>query len=226
MFSLKSSLLLVAVFFLLGCQEGSRHTVNYLGNPPQNTQRKPFEQSHALNLAQKRAEALQKERELLEQKKELAKIEAQTKEKIAKIGMKKEIEVQKLKNDSQIKTASMQKEVKISEQMLKTKIAKEQNEMQKWWLLGIALALLIVLFFVYLMFKKRNEMQLQMAKERLEHERSLKEQELKVQMNMKLLETITSDKISPQHQERLILTFTGGSEQLEYKNEEQKTAED
>jgi len=189
-------LLFPFLLVLLGCQQGSNQTQPYLyGTTPANK---------TVNY-----------KESVSEKKELAQIDADTQQEIARINMQKEIEVQRLKNDverqkaeletnSSIQKAVIEKEVALSAQELSKNLHESQSAMQKWWLLGLLGALGIVLFFIYLMVQKRNAMQLRLQNEKLEHEKQLKEQEMRLNMAHKILDTLASGQVSQEQQERLL----------------------
>jgi hypothetical protein len=181
---------------LLGCQEGSKKTQPYIYGA--NTTKKIVPYNNTLDT-----------------KRELAQIEAKSHEEIARINMQKEIEVQRLKNDAvlhktQIETngsiqkAHLNKEVALSAQELSKELQESQSVMQKWWLLGALVSLIFILFFIYLMKQKRNALQLKLQNEKLEYEKQLKEQEMRMSMATKILDTLASGQISQEHQDRLL----------------------
>lgn len=129
--------------------------------------------------------------------------------------MRQELELQQLKNSAELEKArlehnatlyqaNLQQEVALSAQALSRELHQSQSEMQKWWIIAIIGALGIVLFFIYLIMRKRQEFIAKQQSEKLQHEKTLKEQEMRLQMAQKVLDTIASGKVSHDQQERLI----------------------
>jgi hypothetical protein len=188
--------LLILVGFL-GCQEGSQNSKPYLYGT-NTTTKKIVPYNNALDA-----------------KRELAQIEAKSHEEIARINMQKEIEVQRLKNDAELHKTQIQtdgtlqkahidKDVALSAQELSKALQESQSVMQKWWLIGALVGLVFILFFIYLMKQKRNALQLKLQNEKLEYERQLKEQEMRMNMATKILDTLASGQVSQEHQDRLL----------------------
>jgi large-conductance mechanosensitive channel len=189
-------LLFLAIFFLASCQESNNKTRPYLYGTT--NEHKTVRYNDAIT-----------------EKRELAQIDAKTKEEIARIDMQKAIEVQKLKSSAEVQKATLEqnssiekakinKEVALSEQALTKELHASDSSMQKWWLLAVIVGLIIVLFFIYLMVRKRHTLQMQLQNEKLEHEKQLKEQEMRMHMANKILDTLSSGKISQEQQNRLL----------------------
>ncbi len=144
-----------------------------------------------------------------------AKIDSTKEQEIAKINMQKEIEIQRLKNESIIREASIKKELEIQRSNLlkeveiaknetQKQMQKENSKMQYWWLFAIASLILVILLFIYLSVRRGRKDKLTIHHEQLEQELHLKEQEMKLKIAEKMLDTLASGNLSEKNEEILI----------------------
>ena len=138
---------------------------------------------------------------------ETAKIQAETQKEIALINKERDIEVQKLIAQSDVTRAGINKEVAIEEvQTKRTAIEKEHEHVTYLlWLIGGALVMLFGFLF-YHTGKNRKE-RLKVHEDELLYKLRLQEQEMKMKMAEKMLDSITSGKLSPEQENRLIETL-------------------
>lgn len=182
---MRYALLVWIIFFVSGCGEGTQRQQPYIMG--QNA-KGPYAAT-----TQAKSEKI-----------ETAKIEAESNEKIAKINMQRDIEVQKLKSSTDVTKATIEKEVAI-EEAGNRKIALENEHsfsITLLYIVGIAMVLLF-LFFLYYTGKNRKE-RLKKHEDELLFKLKSKEQELKVHMAEKMLDSIASGKLSPEQETRLI----------------------
>ncbi len=136
---------------------------------------------------------------------ELAKIEAKTKIEVEKIKADKDLKVAKLQTQTQkelgLKTAQTQVELK--------KIDAKTKEESSYILLLIALifgAILLFIFYLWYRHKKRvAEIEILLEKERLVHQKELKEREYQEQRLHKMIDLAAEGKLPPEIQKNLLL---------------------
>ena len=149
---------------------------------------------------------------------EKAKIEAQTKEKIAQIEKEKALGVQQIKSETDLSRAETDKEISIKElEAQKIAIEKEEEtkrlalEKEHEYRLGILALIGTALLALFGFLFYNNHKKRQHEKEEREHERELQlrmqEQELKMQMAKEMLGALASDRIPPEQKNRLIETI-------------------
>ena len=139
---------------------------------------------------------------------ELAKIEAKTKVEVEKIKAEKDLKVAKLQTQTQkelgIKTATTQVEMK--------KIDAKVKEKSSYILLIIAAIFGLILLFVFYMWykhkKRQIEIEVQLEKERLEHQKELKEREFQEQRLHKMIDLAADGKLPKQIEQELLLQIT------------------
>ena len=138
---------------------------------------------------------------------ETAKIQAEAQKEIALINKERDIEVQKLIAQSDVTRAGINKEVAIEEvQTKRTAIEKEHEHVTYLlWLIGGALVMLFGFLFYYT-GKNRKE-RLKVHEDELLYKLRLQEQEMKMKMAEKMLDSITSGNLSPEQENRLIETL-------------------
>lgn len=135
---------------------------------------------------------------------EAAKIQADTQKEIALINKERDIEVQKLISQTDITKAGINKEVAIEEVKTKKTALEKEHETSTYllWLIG-GVALLLFLFLFYHTSKNRKE-RLKRHEDELMAKLRMQEQELKMKMAEKMLDSIASGKLSPEQESRLI----------------------
>jgi uncharacterized protein YceK len=135
---------------------------------------------------------------------EAAKIEAEAQKEIARINKDRDIEVQKLISSTDVAKAGINKEVAIEEAAVKKSALEQEHDygIKVLWLIGVAL-LLLFLFLFYHTGKNRKE-RLKKHEDELMAKLRLQEQEMKMKMAEKMLDSITSGKLSTEQETRLI----------------------
>lgn len=157
-----------------------------------------------------------------------AKIDASKEQEIAKINMQKEIEVQRLKNEARLREAEIKKElekekskltkeVELAKNDTKKVLQQESNKMQSWWIMALIFLVFIVVIFTYLSIQKKRKDALKMHEEKLQHEAYLKEQEMKLKMAEKVLDTLASGNLSEENEQLLINSLQNTSETKQLK---------
>ena len=141
------------------------------------------------------------------EKVETAKIQAEAQKEIALINKERDIEVQKLISQTDVTKADINKEVAIEEVHTKKAAIENAHEQTTYlfWLLGAALILLFWFLFYYT-GKNRKE-RLKIHEDELLYKLRAQEQEMKMKMAEKMLESITSGRLSPEQENRLIETL-------------------
>ncbi|UFS62934.1 hypothetical protein LOH54_02135 [Sulfurimonas sp. HSL-3221] len=183
-------LALFPLLLLLGCGESNSRQQPYLmGQNPKG----PYATPQQLR---ERSEKI-----------ETAKIKADADKEIALINKARDIEVQKLISETDVAKAGITKEVAMEEaQTKKIAIEKEHEEATYFvWLIGAAL-LLLFWFLFYYTGKNRKE-RLKIHEDELLYKLRIQEQEMKMKMAEKMLDSITSGKLSPEQENRLIDTL-------------------
>jgi predicted transport protein len=137
----------------------------------------------------------------------LAKIEAQ--KDIAKINKDREIESLKLKNELE-KEKLIQQKLQAQALLLQTKELQEaQNalNLKLYIIIFIAIIILIASFFTYFYYKRRREDKLRAYNDNLDKYFRAKENEARVKIAEKILDTVASGNLSTEHESRLIEVF-------------------
>lgn len=145
------------------------------------------------------------------------------KEKLAKIEMQKEqLKLDHVKELERLAIGQKNAEAQLALDA-KLAAAKDRQEL-KLYLVGVlALLLLIIAFFVYYYYKKKREDKLRAYTDNLDKYFRAKENEARVEIAEKILDTISSGHLAPDHEARLIEVFhadTKDSRLLEEKNSE------
>jgi TolA-binding protein len=146
----------------------------------------------------------------------IAKIEAQSREEIARINREHDLEMQKLQQQTAREKISAEKEVALRQNEA------QQREADNGYTLGIAAIAAAALLFAAVLalsvyfLRKRREDRLKMHSDTLEQERSIKEKELQVRMAEKILDTLASGTLSKEEEARLIETFEKTNRGLPY----------
>ena len=144
----------------------------------------------------------QKDLAILESKKELALIE-KAKE-LEKIRMQAELEKQKILLEKEKQEALFGQEMKQQEQAY-------GMELKRYLSITLALFLFLVSFFVFYYFKKRREDKLRAYNDNLEKYFHHKENEARVKIAEKMLDTIGSGNLDKAQENQLISAFSGAA---------------
>ena len=149
-------------------------------------------------------------------------LDYQNKEKLAEIAMREklaqidqvkaleEIRLQKKLEKEQLLLAQKQK---LEQRRIDSELARAKNELRlKQTIIAMgALLMLIIAFFIYYYFKKRRENKLIAYKDNLEKYFRTKENESRVKIAEKILDTIASGKLAPEHEAKLIEVLNSDS---------------
>ena len=142
----------------------------------------------------------QKELAILESKKELAEIE-KTKE-LEKIRMQTELEKQKI-------ILQQEKEKAIFEQKILQKEQLNNMELKRYLMLIFGLLILIISFFTFYYFKKKREDKLLAYNDNLQKYFHQKENDARLKIAQKMLDTIALGTLDKQQENLLISAFSG-----------------
>jgi len=181
---LLGSLILI---ILAGCGEGNRQQPYLMGQEPKGP--------YAARI-QERSQAV-----------ETAKIKAETEKEIARINKERDIEVQKLISRTDETKAGLNKEVAIEEVKTKKAAIENEREYSSYLLLIVGAALVLLFFFLFYYTGKNRKERLKKHEDELLFKLRLQEQEMKMKMAEKMLDSITSGKLSPEQENRLIETL-------------------
>ncbi len=134
----------------------------------------------------------------IEMKKEIAKIE-QTKE-IEALKLKQELEKKKLENEKLLSQKRIEQNRELSE-------LENELRLKRYIIALVALLVAIISFFIYLYYKRKRENKLKAYNDNLDKYFRSKENEARVKIAEKILDTISSGKLSIEHEARLIEVF-------------------
>ena len=149
---------------------------------------------------QKLSAQTQKELAILESKKELATIEKE--KELAKIRMQTELEKQRI-------VLAQEKEEAIFEQKMKQKEQLDNMELKRYLMLIFGVLVLVSSFFIFYYFKKRREDKLRAYNDNLEKYFHQKENDARVKIAEKMLDTISSGHLDKTQENQLISAFSG-----------------
>ena len=147
----------------------------------------------------------------------IAEIEAETQKEIAKINKERDLELQKVEEDTKRIELKTQNELALKEHNLSTFVQEGDYALKKSTLIIIALSLTALFVLSFYIFKKRREDRLKMHQEELEKEMYLREKELQVKMAEKILDTIASGKLSKEDEQHLLSTLDKTNPGIAYK---------
>ena len=176
------------------------------------------EENRKLQLAKLKLEANRSlaldEKQLVYKKEEnLAQIAMQ--EKLAQINQTKELEEIRLKNALEEKRLKAEQKNREDQLALDIKLAEAKDRLYlKLAIIAMgALLLLIIAFFIYYYFKKRREDKLIAYNDNLDKYFRAKENETRVKIAEKILDTISSGQLSERHEAKLIEVFNADHSQ-------------
>lgn len=160
----------------------------------------------------------QKELALTKMQKEIEKLalersksEAQKEIELARIKAKQALELQKIEQAYKLKELELQKEKQRIELENQKLIAQKEIELKKQFLLYSLIALviiLIVILIVLYLYKKRKD-KLIAYHDNLEKYFRLKENEAKIAIANKIIDTIAEGKLTPEQEQRLLGVLKG-----------------
>jgi len=160
---------------------------------------KKVEDSKEIQLQKLSAET-KKELAILESKKELAKIEKERE--LEKIRMQSELEKQRI-------ILAQEKEKAIFEQKMQLNKQMDSMELKRYFILILALFVVVSSFFIFYYFKKRREDKLRAYNDNLQKYFHHKENEARVKIAEKMLDTIGSGTLDKAQENQLIGAFSG-----------------
>jgi len=178
---------MLLAWLLVGCGEGSGQRPYLMGQPPKGAY----------------ASRVQAPSEKIE----TAKIEAQTQKEIAQINKERDIELQKIKSRTDETRAGINKAVALEEVQTKKTAIEKEHEYDIYLLLLTGTALLLLFLFLFHYTGKNRKERLKKHEDELMLRLRMQEQELKMKVAEKMLDSITSGKLTPEQENRLIETL-------------------
>ncbi len=173
-----------------------------------------FEDSPEL---QEKKQALEFKKLQVAQEKELAVLEMQRS--LAIIEKEKLLELQKMQNDIKEKELSANSEKEL--ELIKQKVALQESNntltFQLYLFAFLALVLAVVVFFVFYFLKRKREDELRAYNDNLKKYFYFKENESRMKIAQKILDTIAEGGLSAENEKKLIDAFA--SEQHDYDND-------
>ncbi|BCD62999.1 hypothetical protein NitYY0826_C1887 [Nitratiruptor sp. YY08-26] len=176
----------------------------------------------ALTKMQQQIEKLALERSKNEAQKEIA---------LAQIKAKQALELQKIEQAYKLKELELKKQKELLELENQKIVAQKEIELKKQFLyLSLAaLVFIIVVVLIILYFYKKRKDKLIAYHDNLEKYFRLKENEAKVAIANKIIDTIAEGKLTPEQEQRLLGVLKGETKELpkeiEHKDEEPIEAE-
>jgi hypothetical protein len=180
-------LLVVTLFFVSGCGNDNRQNPYMMGE-------KPADKKRVYTVPAKKKETAVA----------IATIEAETQKEIAKINKERDVEIQKMEQDTKLAELKTQNEMAIKEHNLSAFVQESEFAFKNSTLVVIALGSITLLALILYIFRKRREDKLKMHEDELQKEMYIREKELQVQMAEKILDAITSGKLSDEKEQHLL----------------------
>ncbi len=149
----------------------------------------------------------------------IAEIEAETQKEIAKINKERDLELQKIEENTKVMAMQTQNELALKEHNLSSFVQEGDYALKKSTLIVIALSLITFFVLSFYIFKKRREDRLKMHQDELEKEMYLREKELQIKMAEKILDTIASGKLSKEDEQHLLATLDKTNPGIAYKKD-------
>jgi len=146
----------------------------------------------------------QKELAILESKKELAKINKE--KELAKIKLQAELDKQKLALD-------LEKQKALFEQNMQQREQSYAMELKRYIVFLIVLFGVLISYFTFYYFKKKREDKLRAYNDNLERYFHHKENEARIRIAEKMLDTLASGKLDKEQESMLIGAFASGMKQ-------------
>jgi len=200
---IKYSLVILSISLMTGCDMDIFNNKELAALREQNKKL----QLQKLKLEANRSVVVDEKRLLYQNRENLAKIEMQ--KTLAEIDQVKEIERLHLQNSLERERLEIKKRNDEAQLSLNAKIDEAKNRLYlKLSLIAMgALLLIIVAFFIYYYLKKRREDKLIAYRDNLDKYFRAKENEARVKIAEKILDTVASGKLSSAHEARLIEVF-------------------
>jgi hypothetical protein len=163
-----------------------------------------FEDSPEL---QEKKQALELKRLQVAQEKELAALEMQ--KSLATIEKEKILALQKMQNDIKEKELSVNSEKEL--ELIKQKISLQENNntlnFQMYLFIFLGLLITVISFFLFYYLKNKRENELIAYNDNLKKYFFMKENEARLKIAEKILDTIAEGELSAENQQKLINTF-------------------
>lgn len=185
---LPALLLLIAVCFIAGCGDNNRQEPYIMGE-------KPATKKQVYTVDSKNSAVT------------IAGIEAETKKEIAKINKERDVELQKIEQNTRLIELKTDNAMAEKEHNLSTYVQQSEVAFKKSTLIVVGLTMMAVLALSLYIFRKRREDKLKMHEDELHKEMYLREKELQVKMAEKILDTIASGKLSKEREQHLLETL-------------------
>jgi Tfp pilus assembly protein PilE len=173
------------------------------------------------------------QKEIQEMKLQQKKLEVEGKKEIAKIEMEKEIELQKIKSGNETLKTNVQKEIGLKENVLKIKQLDNNLYLTITIIVVSVLGFIALIYIVYKIYKKSQESKVQMHKERMEHEKEIKNKELQMEVVGKIVDKLSDKNLTRGDKDKLlsaISTVSGNTTDpnatIEYKPENKNKKSD
>jgi len=164
-----------------------------------------FEDSPEL---QEKKHALELKKLQVSQEKEMAVLEMQ--KSLASIEKEKVIELQKMQNDIKEKELSTNSEKEL--ELIKQKLALQEStndlSFQMYLLIFLALIVSVIAFFIFFYLKRKREDELRAYNDNLKKYFYMKENESRMKIAEKILDTIAEGELSKENEQKLINAFS------------------
>ena len=141
---------------------------------------------------------------------------AKLEKEIALINMKKEIEKEKIRAQKELEIAKIQKSKEVEKNKIHLQEKKEENSITKIAIIIFSLISFAFLILLYFVIKKHHETKIAIEREKIRAQKEMKDKELKTQMATKLIDAMTSGKLTKEQEDKL-LSLANGKNILEYK---------
>lgn len=188
--SINLILLIVTLSFFAGCGEDNRQNPYMMGE-------KPADSKRVYTVSEKPKETAVT----------IATIEAETQKEIAKINRERDVELQKMEQNTKLAELKTQNEMAVKEHNLSAYVKESEFAFKNSTLFVITLAALSSLALALYVFRKRREDKLKMHEDELQKEMYIRDKELQVKMAEKILDTIASGKLSEEREQHLLETL-------------------
>jgi hypothetical protein len=167
----------------------------------------------ACQLFEDSAELQDKKQELalkklqVQQEKELADLEMQ--KSLAMIEKEKTLELQKMQNEIKEKELNVnsEKELELIKQKVALQESSNQLDFQKYLFIFLALSVVIISAFIFYYMKRKREDELRAYNDNLKKYFYIKENEARMKIAEKILDTIADGEMSPENEQKLINAF-------------------
>lgn len=156
----------------------------------------------------KKVETLKEKNQKLQQQIELKKEQNELELKKQKLSAEALLEQERLKKQTELEKVKIekqhQKELELIRQKTLLQEDQNKNELLKYALLLLALLIVIAAFFLYLYLKRKREDEITAYNDNLKKYFLFKENEMKLKMAEKILDTIKEGNLSAEDQKKLI----------------------